>query len=142
MARGSEVLKDITPLALGGVALYFLAKSDFFKGLGQAGLGVGTAVQGLGSGISTASQGLGQGISTAGQGLGSGISTIVESGADPLEFLGNLFEVAGSQIRDASERGRDFDELAFNRTLDENLAIAESKARGRLQRVDLIEGLK
>src|SRR3990167_1442830 len=111
MARGSEVLKDITPLALGGVALYFLAKSDFFKGLGQAG-------------------------------SGSGISTIVESGADPLEFLGNLFEVAGSQIRDASERGREFDELAFNRTLDENLAIAESKARGRLQRVDLIEGLK
>lgn len=44
-------LNSLTPLILGGAALYFLSKSDFFKGLGQVGSGAGTAVQGAGTAV-------------------------------------------------------------------------------------------
>lgn len=40
-------------LGLGGAGLYFLSKTDFFKGVGEVSSGVGEAVGGLGSGIST-----------------------------------------------------------------------------------------
>lgn len=51
-------MKDetIVLLGLGGAALYFLSKSNFFQGLGEVGTGLGDAVTGLGSGISTIGQ--------------------------------------------------------------------------------------
>jgi len=76
-------MKEETILLLAGVGIvgYGLLKSDFFKGLGQVGTGVGEAVGGLGAGISD-----------AGQGLGSGISTIGREAGDIVVDVGSVFE--------------------------------------------------
>jgi len=125
-------------LILGGAGIYFLYKSDFFKGLGGVSEGAGTAVQGLGSGISEAAGGLGQGISNIGTGVGSSVSEILGGASAPFGFIGDVFSgqadiittqqdiIKNASLREASQANV-VDYSAFAQSQD---ALAQLQAAG------------
>lgn len=96
MAKSSDVA------LLAGVAIvgYGLLKSDFFKGLGKVGTGLGDATEGLGSGISTAGQGLGQGIAD----LSGQITSVTGDVAELTSFVGEFGNWTAQQFSELQQR--------------------------------------
>ena len=91
-------VKDLTPLLLGGAAIYIVATSGILKGLGGVGEGVSDAAKGLGGGVSTAARGLGAGVSD----IAGDISQTTGNLADFLNPLGAL----GVAVRTCTTSGR------------------------------------
>lgn len=74
-----SMLKDLTPLLLGGAALFVVVNSGIIKGLGGA-------VEDVSEGVGAAAQGLGAGVGNIGQGLGAGVAQAGYSTQDILLF--------------------------------------------------------
>lgn len=115
-------LNSLTPLILGGAALYFLSKSNFFKGLGQAGTGIGTGVSGIGEGVSEAFTGVGSGLGQVGENVG-GFTDILQ----PFSALG---QETSKKLREQSAN----DILLIQQRGEEKLELDKIKSEGEKQR--------
>ena len=108
-------IKDLTPLLLGGAALYVVTKSGVLSGLGQ---GVGDIAEGAG----TAAQGLGGGIAGAAIGVGQGVGQVGYSTQDILQFA---TAAAGEIGRQSALNIQLREELERSRTIRENTQAQE-----------------
>ena len=90
----------IAILALGGAALYFLSKTEFFRGIGEIPSAAGEAARGLGSGIST---------------IGREAGDIVVDIGSVLEPQAALFSEFAAAIRREGGQLQEVDIAAFER---------------------------
>lgn len=100
LMASASLIRDLTPLLLGGTALFVVARSGILGGAGEAvegvGEGLGRAGRGLGAGISDIARGAGGAVGGLGQGLrevfiqgGESIREIVrETGGVGTDILG------------------------------------------------------
>jgi hypothetical protein len=97
MAKGFD-FTSITPLLLGGAAIYFIYKSGFLNQVGSGiqdiGSGAGSIGSGLGMGLNSIGSGVGYGVGNLGFGLGEGFA-LIGSG---INNLGLGFEGLGTGL--------------------------------------------
>lgn len=136
------MVKDstIAILALGGAGLYFLSKSNFFKGLGEVGTGVGEATAGLGSGISTIGREAGD--------IVVDVGSVLEPFAAGFQGTANLLQEAFIQqqnsLRREGQQADIVDTSAFAASKDVLSSIQAERdintAREKATRKGLIQG--
>jgi hypothetical protein len=93
MAKGD--LAEITPLILGGGALYVLFQSGILQNLGQ---GASNALSGVGGGVAATGAGLGSGLAGLGNGVGGGVFGLGQGIGSGINNLGGGLNQVGTGL--------------------------------------------